>query len=164
VAASLRSALAKNATFDEVVRLASLSASSLAWAAALRQSCRARSSACSVLSCFQQLPSHNIHFPPSDTYPTPRPRFSAHCHPSASSLKAGMVSLAIARSSSSPDLSSMTPCLEVFDPNTAHGLRYLAVSERRLTAREIDAAQDVEHQHRIVHSAVQELAANAGDG
>src|SRR5215472_1985425 len=75
-----------------------------------------------------------------------------------------MVSLAIARSSSSPDLSNIALCLEVFDPDTAHGLRYLAVSERRLTARNIDAAQDVEHQHRIVDAAVQELAADAGDG
>src|SRR5262249_30070760 len=75
-----------------------------------------------------------------------------------------MVSLAIARSSSSPDLSNMALCLEMLDPDAAHDLCNFALAQRRLTACEVDAAQDVEHQHRIVDAGGQELAADAGDG
>src|SRR6516162_8116758 len=75
-----------------------------------------------------------------------------------------MASLAIARSSSSPDLASMALCLEVLNPDAAHGLCNFTLAQRRLTARNIDAAQDVEHQHGIMNATVQELAADTGDG
>src|SRR5215471_2422315 len=75
-----------------------------------------------------------------------------------------MVSLAIARSSSSPDLSNIALCLEMLDPDATHDLCDFPLAQRRLAARNINAAQDVEHQHRIMDATVQELAANAGDG